>query len=129
MAGFVPIPPVPYSGASDWQVRTIGALKQNVELLCAIRGERDLASAAVLKGDVTANQITTANILVARNLPLYTMAAWTGFNDSFLSYDSNSASIPLVINAAAKYSDAVLLLQELKNLREAVISLSSILRS
>lgn len=129
MASFVPIPPVPYSGASDWQVRTIGALKQNVELLCAIRGERDLASAAVLKGDNPISQITTANILIARALPTYTMAQWTGFNLDYLSYDSNSASIPLVINAAATYSDAVLLLQELKNLRAAVISLSSILRS
>ena len=129
MASFVPIPPVPYSGASDWQVRTIGALKQNVELLCAIRGERDLTSAAVLKGDNPISQITTANILIARALPTYTMAQWTGFNLDYLSYDSNSASIPLVINAAATYSDAVLLLQELKNLRAAVISLSSILRS
>ena len=129
MASFVPIPPVPYSGASDWQVRTLGALKQNVELLCAIRGEQDLASAAVLKGEIATSQITVANIVVARTLPLYIMDQWAGFNLDYLSYDSNSASIPLVINAAAKYSDAALLLQELKNLREAVINLSSILRS
>jgi hypothetical protein len=129
MASFVPIPPVPYSGASDWQVRTLGALKQNVELLCAIRGEQDLASAAVLKGGIATSQITVANIVVARTLPLYIMDQWAGFNLDYLSYDSNSASIPLVINAAAKYSDAALLLQELKNLREAVINLSSILRS
>jgi hypothetical protein len=104
-------------------------LKQNVELLCAIRGEQDLASAAVLKGGIATSQITVANIVVARTLPLYIMDQWAGFNLDYLSYDSNSASIPLVINAAAKYSDAALLLQELKNLREAVINLSSILRS
>jgi hypothetical protein len=129
MASFVPIPPVPYAGATDWQVRTIGALKQNVELLCATRGERDLASAALLKGDMIVNQITAANILVAQTLPFYSTTSFSYSGNQVLTYDAQSVSIPAVINAAARYNDAVLLLQELKNLREAVSNLSSILRS
>lgn len=125
---FVPIPPVPFSGASDWQVRTIGALKQNVELLCGIRGEKDLASAALLKGDVNVGQVS-GTIAEARTLPLYSTTSFSYSGNQVLTYDTESASIPVAINAAARYSDAVLLLQELENLRVAVANLSAILRS
>ncbi len=125
---FVPIPPVPFSGASDWQVRTIGALKQNVELLCGIRGEKDLASAALLKGDVNVNQVS-GTIAEARTLPLYSTTSFSYSGNQVLTYNTESASIPVAINAAARYSDAVLLLQELENLRVAVANLSAILRS
>jgi hypothetical protein len=129
MANFVPIPPVPFAGAANWQVRTIGALKQNVELLCGIRGEQDLASAALFKGDVYVDPIGIVNILSAQTLPLYTTTSFSYSGNQVLTYNTDSATIPSVINAAARYSDAVLLLQELKNLREAVINLSAALRS
>lgn len=125
---FSPIPPVPISGASEWQVRTIGALKQNVELLCGIRGEKDLASAALLKGDVNVGQVS-ASIAEARTLPLYATTSFSYSGNQVLTYNTESASIPVVINAAARYSDAVLLLQELENLRTAVAELSAILRA
>lgn len=129
MANFVPIPPVPFAGAANWQVRTIGALKQNVELLCGIRGEQDLASAALFKGDVYVDPIGIVNILSAQTLPLYTTTSFSYSGNQVLTYNTDSATIPSVINAAARYSDAVLLLQELKSLREAVINLSAALRS
>lgn len=129
MASFIPVPPVPFAGAADWQVRTIGALKQNVELLCGLRGEQDLASAALFKGDLYVNPITAVNILSAQTLPLYTTTSFSYGGNQVLTYDVNSATIPTVIAAAARYSDAVLLLQELKNLREAVANLSAALRS
>lgn len=125
---FVPIPPVPFSGAFDWQVRTIGALKQNVELLCGIRGEKDLASAALLKGDVNVNQVS-GTIAAARTLPLYSTTSFSYSGNQVLTYNTESANIPVAINAAARHSDAVLLLQELENLRVAVANLSAILRS
>jgi hypothetical protein len=129
MANFVPIPPIPFVGATDWQVQTIGALKQNVELLCGIRGEKDLASAALFKGDVIVDPIININIVTARTLPLYTTTSFYYSGNQVLTYNMDSATIPVVINAAARYSDAVLLLQELKSLREAVINLSAALRS
>lgn len=129
MARFVPIPPVPYSGASDWQVRTIGTLKQNVELLCGIRGESGLASAALLKGDVNVDQITTANIITARTLTVPATTSFAYGGNQVLTGDTNSGNIPDYIVAAARYSDAVLLLQELENLRVAVANLSAVLRA
>jgi len=129
MASFVPIPPVPFSGASYWQVQTVGALKQNVELLCGLRGEADLSSAALLKGDVNVAQIDTVNITAARTLPLYSTTSFSYSGNQVLTYNTDSASIPVAINAAARYTDAVLLLQELENLRVAVANLSAILRA
>lgn len=129
MASFVPIPPVPYSGASAWQVKTIGTLKQNVELLCGIRGESDLASAALLKGGIDPTAYIFPNISTARTLPLYTTTSFSYSGNQVLTYNTDSATIPAVINVAARNSDAALLLQELENLRTAVANLSAILRS
>lgn len=54
---FAAIPPVPQdSDLSDWEVRFLSALKQNVELLTAQRGT-DTGSAAVLSGNITAQQL------------------------------------------------------------------------
>lgn len=129
MPSFSPIPAIPISGASDWQVKTIGALKQNVELLCNIRGESDSASAAVLKGNIQPNQLISPLITTARTLPLYATTSFSYGGNQILTYNTESATIPAVINAAARYSDAVLVLQELENLRVAVAKLSAVLRA
>ena len=34
------IPAVPTTGVDEWQVRMLSAIKENVELLAGIRGER-----------------------------------------------------------------------------------------
>lgn len=129
MPSFIPIPGIPVSGASDWQVRTIGGLKQNVELLCGIRGESDSASAAILKGNIQPRQLLSPLITAARTLPLYTTTSFSYGGNQILTYNTESVSIPSVINIAARYSDAVLVLQELENLRVAVAKLSAVLRA
>ena len=129
MPSFIPIPAVPISGASDWQVKTIGALKQNVELLCGIRGESDSASTAILKGNIQPNQLLSPLITSARTLPLYTTTSFSYGGNQLLTYNTDSVSIPATINVAARYSDAVLVLQELENLRVAVAKLSAVLRA
>ena len=129
MPSFIPIPAVPISGASDWQVKTIGALKQNVELLCGIRGESDSASTAILKGNIQPNQLLLPLITSARTLPLYTTTSFSYGGNQLLTYNTESGSIPTAINVAARYSDAVLVLQELENLRVAVAKLSAVLRA
>ncbi len=54
MAGrFTSIPAVPQTGVDFVQGQILEALRQNVELLAGIRGERDLVSRAVLRGDLT----------------------------------------------------------------------------
>lgn len=53
MSRFSPIPNVPQSGVDFWQVQTLSAIKENVELLSGTGGELDGSSRAVTKGDVS----------------------------------------------------------------------------
>jgi hypothetical protein len=53
MARFTAIPAVPQGGITDWQSVLISSVKENVELLTGLRGEADLASKAVTKGQIT----------------------------------------------------------------------------
>lgn len=53
MSRFSPIPNVPLSGVDFWQVQTLTAIKENVELLSGTGGELDGSSRAVTKGDVS----------------------------------------------------------------------------
>lgn len=55
MARFSGIPSLPQSGVEEWNLRTLSALKQNVELLTGARGETDLASKAIIRSQVTVN--------------------------------------------------------------------------
>jgi hypothetical protein len=41
------------------EVVLLGALKENIELLTGTRGEGDLASMAIVRGDMTVNQVGT----------------------------------------------------------------------
>lgn len=50
---YAAIPDIPTTGMSNWQSQTLSALKENVELLAGIRGEKDGASKAVLKAQLT----------------------------------------------------------------------------
>ena len=59
MARFTGIPTVPTAGLPELQANLFGALKENIELLTAARGETDLISKALIRGDVTAKQVGT----------------------------------------------------------------------
>lgn len=51
MARFSGIPEIPEGLGQEWAPVMLGAMKQNIELLCGIRGESDSASQALLRGD------------------------------------------------------------------------------
>lgn len=107
MARFSGIPSLPQSGVDEWNLRTLGALKQNVELLTGSRGEADLASKALIRSQFTVNPppspsltsvsqlsiapnisgITAVNVTpVASGTPVIVAnAGWTGFLSSLQS--------------------------------------------
>lgn len=62
MARFTAIPAVPQGGITDWQSVLITSVKENVELLTGLRGEADLASKAVTKGQITLQQMSDQNM-------------------------------------------------------------------
>jgi hypothetical protein len=41
----------------DWQAILFSAIKENIELLIGTRGESDLASMAIVRGDLTVEQV------------------------------------------------------------------------
>jgi len=41
----------------DWQGVLFGSFKENIELLTGTRGEGDFASMAIVRGDMTVNQV------------------------------------------------------------------------
>ena len=49
---YTAVPAVPLVGVEEWQSQLLNALKENVELLTASRGEPDLASAALTRSSV-----------------------------------------------------------------------------
>jgi len=57
MARFVATPQVPTTGVPEIQANLFSALKENIELLTATRGESDLISRALIRGDVTVKRV------------------------------------------------------------------------
>jgi len=57
MTRFVAVPQVPTTGVPEIQANLFSALKENVELLTATRGEADIISRALFRGDVKVKQV------------------------------------------------------------------------
>ena len=68
MSRFTGIPVVPTSGLPELQANLFGALKENVELLTATRGESDLISRALIRGDVTARRLGLQAMVSVQNI-------------------------------------------------------------
>ena len=68
MARFVATPQVPTTGVPEIQANLFSALKENVELLTATRGESDLISKALIRGDVTVKQVGTQDMVSVQNI-------------------------------------------------------------
>lgn len=62
MARFTAIPAIPQGGLTDWQSIIINAIKENVELLIGLRGETDLSSKAITKGQITLQHMPNQNM-------------------------------------------------------------------
>lgn len=58
---FTAIPAVP-TGLNEWQNQLTNAMKENVELLCGIRGETDRASQALVRSDIAVEEARDLNM-------------------------------------------------------------------
>lgn len=137
MTTFYPIPAIPTSGVEDWKVRTIGALKQNVELLTGTRGEADNASRAVLQSAVTLTEVPEMNFTSSNSIGCpgvgafkigYVTISGTNFGRNIVYYDQANVDIAGYLAGCAVRDDLVKLLIDLQNLRLAVENISAILR-
>ena len=133
MATFYPIPAIPTSGVEDWKIRTLGALKQNVELLVGTRGEFDNASRAVLKSVVTLCEIPEMNFTSASSIGAVNGGWDNGINTSctaeqIAKADTDNLNLPGYLAGCAVRDDVIKLLIDLQNLRLAVENISAALR-
>lgn len=104
MSRFTGIPSVPEGVAGEWQAKLLGTLKENIELLTGQRGERDLASKAVTKGDVT-----------LRSVPSSVFSGVTARGDGFEITPPNEPTIEV-----ASLEDFVTLINDTRLLAEEV---------
>ncbi len=137
MATFYPIPAIPTSGVEDRKVRTLGALKQNVELLVGTRGEFDNASRAVLRSVISLSEVPEMNFTSASSTTAADGSHDPGYVVVFGVYpirqqvaraDTNNLSLPSYLAQCAVRDDVIKLLIDLQNLRLAVENISAALR-
>jgi hypothetical protein len=115
MARFTGIPSLPQVGVEEWEYRILSAMKQNIELLVGTRGEQDSSSRAVVKSAIT---IASAPEPTIRSVS----AVGAGFTIS-------GAQVPSLADYQALVRDVQLLTSDVAQLRAAVNTLISQLRS
>lgn len=87
MARFSGVPEIPEGLGQDWAPVLLGAMKQNIELLCGIRGEPDRASQALLRGDSDIVLRTQEDVFLRGQLQLREAPPISGFSFQ-LSYSA-----------------------------------------
>jgi hypothetical protein len=109
MARFTAIPSVPTGNVTEWQGQIFRALKEDVELLAGIRGEADLASKAVTRGQLRVNQ--TAQ-------PTFSRVSATG-----KGYTISGQNVPDLDDYGKLINDVQLLANDVATLRNIVNAL------
>ncbi len=109
MARFTAVPSVPTGNMTEWQGQILRALKENVELLAGIRGEADLQSKAVTKGQLTVNQTAA---------PTFSRVSATG-----QGYTISGQNVAGLDDYAKLINDVQLLANDVATLRSTVNAL------
>ena len=109
MARFTAIPSVPTGNVTEWHGQIFRALKEDVELLAGIRGEADLASKAVTRGQLRVNQ--TAQ-------PTFSRVSATG-----KGYTISGQNVPDLDDYGKLINDVQLLANDVATLRNVVNTL------
>ena len=112
---FSGIPAVPQGGLTEWQAILISAVKENVELLTGLRGEGDLASKAITKGEIRVPNMGDQNMQAVS-------AAGTGYTTASDGTLSATVDVPSLQDYQKLVSDVQVLADDLAYTR-AVINL------
>jgi len=113
-ARYAAIPDVPSGGLTNWQAQTLAAVKENIELLTGTRGEKDGASRAILKAQITVS-----------NPALQTMQRVTATGSGFTISNVKVASLE---DYSKLIVDVQQLANDVSNLRNTVNTLISQLK-
>jgi len=113
MSRFVAMPALPDSGLRPWEVGVFDALIQNAQLLTGTRGETDLSSMAITRGDIQVNALGEP-YLTAVN------ARGNGFNISGNDVASLAEFAILINDTAALHADVAVLRSTVNLLLQAL---------
>jgi outer membrane murein-binding lipoprotein Lpp len=114
MSRFSAIPNVPQSGVDFWQVQTLNAMKENLELLTGTGGELDGASRALTKSSITVG-----------GAPPQTMSRVTATGSGFTI---SGVQVPSLDDYTKLVTDVQQLANDVATLRATVNSLITQLR-
>jgi len=109
MPRFTAIPTIPTADISDWQGQVLNRIKENVELLCGIRGESDNASRAI-----TGDRIT----IKTYDDPTFTRVSATGEG-----YTINSVNVAALSDVGKLINDVQLLANDVAIMRQMLNTL------
>ena len=65
---FTGIPAIPTTDMADWEAQVFHSIKENVELLCGIRGESDGASKAITNGNISVSSMGQQDMRVVSGI-------------------------------------------------------------
>jgi len=126
MSRFAPIPAPPVFGAQDWEVRTLNAMKQNVDLLAGQRNEADLASKAVLTSAYNLPFTGDRRLDRVNNINYDVGTSGTFVSDS--SGGGTSQALVDSINNGVLASDLDIIRQDIAALRSTINSILAAFR-
>ncbi len=109
MARFTAVPSVPTGNVTEWHGQILRSLKENVELLAGIRGEVDLQSKAITRGQLRVNSAPN---------PTFSRVTATG-----KGYTISGQNVPDLDDYGKLINDVQLLANDVAALRNTVNSL------
>jgi hypothetical protein len=114
MSRFTAIPNPPQSDISPWQYSMLNSMKENIELLAGLRGEKDGASQAILKSSVTIRAVPNQQM--------------TRVSAQGAGVVISGSSVPTLSDYVSLVRDVQTLAQDVASLRSTVETLISQLR-
>ncbi len=122
MSRFVSIPAIPIADIADWEVRTLSALKVNIELLTATLNKTDSSRQALLKKTYTLPQVPLPTITSVPYPAVSSLGAVTATasDNNVYFWVSGPPSVAASINSLGLISDLERLRVDVANIRTAV---------
>lgn len=121
MSSFTAIPEVPIVNTPSWEVQTLSALKENIELLLGIINKTDLSSQAVLKRSFVLTDPGLPRITALTPVSVGSISSTTISTENFIITNTGSwNSIPTTLATCGYYEDLEKIRAELLSIRSAV---------
>lgn len=129
MASFTAIPEIPIVGVPSWEVQTLSAIKQNIELLLGIINKTDPTSQAVLKRSFSLTDPGLPRITAITPISVGNISSTTISTENFIITNSGSWNdIPTTLATCGYYEDLEKIKYDIYAIRRAVTIITNALQ-